>query len=116
MGERVTEYVKPDWEMHERVLNGIPGGPELIAWFGRAPSFHDAEIEELEVGRRGGLLRLYYWQNIEALYADKVVYVTFTFDEVIDLELDGFYPQNVLFELVLKSPASRPERVNQHGD
>lgn len=111
----MTEYIEPDWEMHERVLASIPGGAELIAWFGKAPTFHDAEIETIEVGRRGGLLTVQYWRDIEEVYSGKATYVTFAFEKLVDLELDGFYDQNVLFELVLKSPAARPERVPYHG-
>ncbi|WP_245424543.1 hypothetical protein [Rhizobium sophoriradicis] len=31
----------------------IAGGPELLAWFGQKPTFHDAEILSLSLNRTG---------------------------------------------------------------
>ncbi|MBI1792171.1 MAG: hypothetical protein HYR60_32000 [Acidobacteria bacterium] len=40
--------------MNERELTGeVPGTSELIAWFGYWPSFHDAEVLDLELHRTG---------------------------------------------------------------
>ena len=30
--------------MNIDLLNRVPGGPELVEWFGYAPCFHDAEV------------------------------------------------------------------------
>jgi hypothetical protein len=44
------------------VYHEVPGGAELVSWFGRAPSFHDAEILSLHLRREGqDILRLHGW-------------------------------------------------------
>ena len=39
------------------VISQIPGAPELAAWFGYFPGFHDAYIEELSISGEGYFLR-----------------------------------------------------------
>jgi hypothetical protein len=36
------------------VIDEIPGTLELVKWFGYWPSFHDAEVLDLELHRTGG--------------------------------------------------------------
>lgn len=39
---------------------GIPGGRDLLDWFGFVPHFHDAELLDVELSsKRGGILRLH---------------------------------------------------------
>ena len=94
-----------------------PGGPELLAWFGRVPSFHDAEIVRLELNRRRpGRLAVHFWNMLgdtdERGYfiLDRHAVVTFTLIDVIDIQLDGFNHQNVLSGLSLLRAPERPDR------
>lgn len=101
----------------ERTYQTIPGGPELLAWFGRAPSFHDAEIVNLNLSRRGpSALSLHAWnmtQEVDArgyFVLDKHAVVTFTLEDVIDLQLDSFSHQNVIYGLSLRRTLPDPNR------
>lgn len=45
------------------IFKSIPGGAELLAWFGYVPSFHDAEIIDLHLNRHGpSTLRIHVWE------------------------------------------------------
>jgi hypothetical protein len=90
------------------VLEFIPGGPELLAWFGYVPSFHDAEIISFHLNRAGpSTLSIHTWEitgtvDPRGFYAlKKDVVVTFTLEEIERLELDGFSHQNVIGSLEL---------------
>jgi hypothetical protein len=90
-------------------FSDVPGGPELIKWFGDAPSFHDAEILELSLNRSGtSTLRIHTWRTTGAVnekghfVTDKDAIVTFKFQEISALQLDGFSSQNVIFGLHLR--------------
>ena len=42
-------------KIHTSILHDIPGGKALVDWFGRVPSFHDAELLEITFpGKRAG--------------------------------------------------------------
>jgi hypothetical protein len=74
----------------------IHGIEEIIAWYGKWPSFHDAEILELHLEREGPCrLKIY---NVWG----KGAVVTFKMEEVTDLELADFSSQNVIGDLELK--------------
>ena len=104
-------------------MNGIedlPGGAELCSWYGGVPSFHDAEIIDLQLHRSGASrFRVHAWKltdkvNEEGYYVlEKHFVATFVLERVIGLELSGFNHQNVIaglsisrspdaYELVLK--------------
>ena len=90
------------------VLASIPGGPELLAWFGYVPSFHDAEIISLHLNRTGlSTLCIHTWEitdtvDSKGFYAlEKQAIVTFTLEEIENLELEGFSHQNVIGGLEL---------------
>jgi hypothetical protein len=99
------------------IYDAVPGGAELIRWFGRVPTFHDAEILGLHLRRKGqSVLRLHGWifsgrVGVDG-YAelDKHAIVTFTMEGVMDLQLDGFSVQNVIEELILRIAPDRPDR------
>ena len=85
----------------ETIYAGIPGGPELLAWFGCVPSFHDAEIVSLTLNRRApSILRIHglvMGKDSDGLItSSKRAVVTFTLDGVMDVELNGFSRQNVI--------------------
>ncbi|SON53716.1 hypothetical protein HDIA_0175 [Hartmannibacter diazotrophicus] len=91
--------------MEERtaIFMDLTGGPELVSWFGVAPSFHDAEILEICLRRSDpSLIRIHTWQATGVtdkdgrMKLDKHVVVDFMLRGVVDLNLDGFNHQNVI--------------------
>ena len=95
----------------------IPGGREIVEWFGIAPTFHDAEIVSLDLRRRAASrLRLHYWRRSREVdehghyVLDRHAVITFILQDILDLQLDGFSPQNVVFGLILKRAPPRPDR------
>ncbi len=71
------------------ILSDIPGGKALLEWFGRTPSFHDAELLELMFSSKGaGMLRIHAWNMTDQVDAegyfvlDKHAVVTFTLEGV----------------------------------
>lgn len=89
----------------DSVAATIPGSDQVIAWFGSWPTFHDAEVLELFLTREGKS-----WLRIEVCRksteppspaADDVAVITFWFEHVLDVELNDFSPQNVIFDLRL---------------
>jgi hypothetical protein len=101
--------------MDNDLLNEIPGGPDLIAWFdGNVPSFHDAEIVELMLNRKNASCRLKVHgfrttrdqDNAGYLVSVKHVVITFQLDEVTELELTDFNHQNVIDGLTLTRAAN----------
>lgn len=96
------------------IYDSIPGGAELLEWFGGEPSFHDAEIISLNLNRSGAsTLSLHSYivtgkvDNEGYIVSDRHVVVTFTFEDIMDLQLDGFSPQNVISGLILQRATDR---------
>jgi hypothetical protein len=93
------------------VLSEIPGGADLLAWFGGClPSFHDAEVLGLQLDREGATcrLRVHTWEMSqevdEAGYfvTSRHVVVSFELGDVTELSLEGFSHQNVIFGLFIE--------------
>ncbi len=102
MAETTASY---DDAIQGRVLQAMPGGAELISWFGRVPWFHDEEIELLEL-QSPGTSRLVIRATISAtLVETRSCRVTFHIDEIVELKLEHFYRQNALFALHLRPAA-----------
>jgi hypothetical protein len=87
----------------------IPGADHLIAWFGEWPSFHDAEVLNVHLERTGpSRLQIHTWQKTNDVDSEgyylltKHVVVTFQFQGVTELDLDGFSEQNVISGLSLQ--------------
>ena len=104
-------------ERNPAIYPEVPGGAELLRYFGQVPSFHDAEILSLQLHRKGpSALHLHSWVNTGAVgrdgsyVLDRHAIVTFTFEGIMDLQLDGFSKQNVIFGLVLRRAPDRPNR------
>ena len=77
------------WSGNE-ILRELPGGPELIAWYGEVPSFHDAEIVAIDLLAKGrGRLVVHHWnaragfdeRNLAARSINNCI-VTLVLDEV----------------------------------
>jgi hypothetical protein len=111
MREPVTTLNARDDAARVEVLAEIPGGADLLAWFGgHLPSFHDAEILSLELDRKGPTcrMRVHTWEITEEVdeagcfVLDRHVLVSFELGDVTELSLDGFNHQNVIFELFIE--------------
>jgi hypothetical protein len=80
----------------------IPGADALAAWFGHWPSFHDAEVLELHLRRRGvSELTVHTWaagpvDRATGYYTRANECVVRFSMEVVDLDLADFSPQNVI--------------------
>ncbi len=99
------------------IYESIPGGAELLQWFGCVPTFHDAEILALTLNRRGeSLLRIHGWLTpfdpASRVFPEdtKHAVVTFTLEGIMDLQLECFSHQNVIGGLVLRRAPDRPDR------
>jgi hypothetical protein len=99
------------------IYNTVAGGAELVRWFGRVPTFHDAEILSLHLRRkRPSILCLHGWINTGEVrqdghyVLDRHAVVTFVLTDVVDLKLDGFSNQNVIGGLVLRRAPDRADR------
>lgn len=86
--------------------DAIPGAAQLHAWFGYWPSFHDAEIVSLVLNRDGlSSLRLHTWHTTSQVdergcyIKEKHVVVSFHMEEILELALNNFSQQNVIFGL-----------------
>jgi hypothetical protein len=106
----------------ETVYASIPGGSNLIAWFGQIPDFHDAEIVSLGLRRRApSMLVIHAWNgtneadNRGRRILDKHAVVTFALEDIIDLQLNGFSHQNVISGLHLRRAPERPDRRPFYG-
>ena len=87
----------------------IPGAAALLDWFGRWPSFHNAEMLSLGLHRSApSKLRLCTFEVTGQLHPDgsyllfKPLVVVFTLEGVSHLDLNGFSPQNVIAGLTLE--------------
>ena len=97
----------------ETSIADIPGGAELVRWFGAAPSFHDAEVLALVLRRdEASNLVVRHWRVTDrkderGFYTiDRAFIATFVFSGIDRLELSGFSSQNVLNRLLI---AVRPD-------
>ena len=90
------------------IYESIPGGPALLAWFGQEPSFHDAEILSINLvdqPEHAPGPRLDHPNQVDDhgyLVLDRHTVVTFTLEDIMDVQLDGFSPQNVISGLRLQ--------------
>jgi hypothetical protein len=98
-----------DFAETKRLLATIPGGPELISWFGGTASFHDAEVVRLHLDREGASrLELSVGWPSDAR-------VTFILTDWIDANISGFSHQNVIGELLIREPTDREAAIWERG-
>ena len=81
----------------ETTLLEIPGGKVLFDWFGHVPSFHDAELLEINLVSKGlSTLRIHTWEMTDKVDTrgyfalDRHVVVTITLEEVTHVDLVDF--------------------------
>jgi hypothetical protein len=91
---------------HGDLVPDAPGASEIVAWFGRWPSFHDAEVLTLHLVRRGeSHLDLHTWGlgqldgKTGRFQRERECVVRIVLMEVVDLQLADFSVQNVIFGL-----------------
>jgi hypothetical protein len=101
----------------ETIYASIPGGPNLLEWFGHVPNFHGAEIVSFSLHRRApSVLSIHAWNTTREVnnrgyrILDKHAVVTFALEDVMDLQLKGFSHQNVISGLHLRRAPERPDR------
>lgn len=94
--------------MDRDLLSAVPGGPELLDWFGGyAPLLHDAEVLEITLDRRGPVcsIKVHGFEMTPEVDAfgyficTRHAVITFRLDEVTRLELEDFSHQNALMGL-----------------
>jgi hypothetical protein len=92
-----------------QVTDEVPGSSELISWFGYWPSFHDAEVLELQLHRTGhSRVRIHTFETTNEVNSQgffictKHVIVGFVLEGLRNLHLDYFNGQNVISGLDLK--------------
>jgi Immunity protein 50 len=106
----------------ETIYARIPGGPDLLAWFGHVPDFHDAEVVSFNLRRRApSMLSIHAWNRTNEvdsrghLVRDRHAVVTFALEDIMDLQLKGFSHQNVISGLQLRRAPERPDRRPFYG-
>ncbi|WP_035919521.1 Imm50 family immunity protein [Leisingera aquimarina] len=89
------------------IYKAIPGGEELLGWFGKVPNFHDAEVLDLHLKRKGrSTLRLHAWNMTSKVrngyfVLEKHAVVEFSIGRIVTLELGDFNHQNVIDGLTI---------------
>ncbi|CAN5353152.1 hypothetical protein BH10PSE3_BH10PSE3_37790 [soil metagenome] len=109
--------------MTPELLADVPGGPELAAWFGYAPGFHDAEVLGLTLDRDGPRcsLRVHGFEMTREIdeggyfVRAKHVVVTFHLTDLLALELGDFNHQNALMSLTITRGLEASYRLELDG-
>ena len=108
------------------LLGAIQGGAQLLQWFGRVPSFHDAEVLTLALDREKTRcdVRIHTFEmtaevDVKGFFVSRNhVVVSFRLEGVIHLELIDFNQQNVIYGLSLSCTANGDFRLEMepcHG-
>ena len=94
------------------VTDEVPGASELTRWFGYWPSFHDAELLDVELHRTGhSTVRIHTFEMSSEVNSrgsfiyTKHVIVGFILEGLRNLRLNDFNGQNVISGLDLKQTA-----------
>jgi hypothetical protein len=105
----VLRLRQADYELHSKTFSLLPGADTLIRAFGKVPSFHDAEVETVRLSKKGASsIRLSI--HHPDFFGGGHLFVTLSIAEIIDGQLDGFSPQNVLGAMRVRPAPERPER------
>ena len=113
----ISEHLETRKDREASIYGQVPGGPELLEWFCTVPSFHDAEVLNLDLRRKGNsLLRIHGWITTGEIapdrtaVLDKHAVVTFAISGVLDVQLESFSIQNVIGGLILRRAPNRADR------
>lgn len=94
----------------------LPGADKFLSKYGRVPTFHDGEVEEVFLSKNGPsrICISIHWPD--HFGAEKIL-VTLTAAQIVDIRLEGFSPQNVIGELWLCAATALPGYYEvQEGD
>lgn len=84
------------------ILKELPGGSELLAWFGGIPNFGDGEVVSLNLDRAGtSTLRVLATRRDANGISDQAI-ISFRLSDMIDVAIEGFSHQNVIGGLKLR--------------
>jgi hypothetical protein len=103
----------------ETIYKDIPGGPEMIEWFGHVPSFHDAEIVGLWLNRHSSSFLHVHGFSVVAdkdgfLKSEQHAVVTFELRGISYLSLEGFRHQNVIGGLQISRGRKDPAKSSYY--
>lgn len=90
----------------------VPGAHGLVEWFGRWPSFHDAEVVSIELNRTGASrVKVHAFSMTSEVdskghyVTEKHVLISFLLHDVSNVDLCCFNHQNVISGLDLQKTA-----------
>jgi hypothetical protein len=93
----------------DELITAIPSAHKLLDWYGRCPSFHDAEVVRIVLDLRGtSELTIHAFATTNSLdsqgcyVTEKHALVNLKLQDVFHLKLDGFNHQNVIFSLEIE--------------
>jgi hypothetical protein len=93
----------------ESELADIPGGDDVMAWFGRVPRFHDANLMELTLScSQESRLRIHTWNMTNCVdekgffILEKHAVVTICAQQVISVNLDDFDNFAIIHDLIIR--------------
>lgn len=83
------------------IIRYIENSSELLDLYGDWPSFHDEEIHDIKLGTYHKVKEGYDSSYLEFTLRvlEKRSLVTFRFEDIYDLVLDGFCDQNIVFTI-----------------
>lgn len=93
------------WAIRTEIFEALPGAATLIEQYGSVPTFHDGEVQTVHLALKGASY-LTTRIGFPDIFGPGHVFVTLEFI-AIDLELQGFSSQNVIFELWLRPAVSQ---------
>ncbi len=92
----------------EQILEDVAGAADVIAWFGRWPSFHDGEVVSLWLNREAAsVLKIHVFNTSSELTKSghyktgKHALVVFQLTNILAMDLVDFNSQNVISALML---------------
>lgn len=108
------------WSTDMKLFAALPGGQAVIDWFGFVPSFHDAELDRLEVAKGAASIALRAFRMTDAVDAkgvfvlDKHAVVTLHLSDVTGLHLTG-NAASILSELGIRRVGAAPAGFSTCG-
>ncbi|MFE0758864.1 hypothetical protein ACFW16_33210 [Inquilinus sp. NPDC058860] len=91
-------------------LPGIPGGAELIEWYGFIPNFHDATVLSVAFANDGrGEIRIHTWRMTDQsdergyIILDKHAVVTLSLEDIREINLGISHDLGGIYDLSLSA-------------
>lgn len=98
--EKTSELA--DQRLTVEILKELPGGPELLDWFGGDPNFGDSEVIGLSLDRLGPSWLRMAMCKLDQNSMWQTIVVTLTLKDQIDVSIEGFSHQNVIGDFVIR--------------